>query len=670
MGECQNAPATVMDVMRATNDNLQRVLNKKEYRFQEQIEAIRTAKKETEISYEEVAALPCSPALRRGIWTAVRIVRELVAHLQTHGGYQLRSIYIENTREELPKSQKKRTDPRLRQIEQAYEDLKNQKDLPQECRNVLERCKKENKLDDRQYLYLMQLGKCMYSGKPLDFDHLEATTQIDHILPRCYIPDDSLENRVLVLSGENQRKADDKLLDESICRHQEEWWRHLRRQGLIGDKKLKNLLRRKVTDDEKCGFIARQLVETSQIVQHVTALFKSHYPQVHVRGIKAGLSSELRAQYELYKIRELNDLHHAYDAFLAATMGNFVERFVPYLDDEPSASVRREKLKKLYGDRFDGNAKHGMILTAFQRDQLEEETGEILRNAQKDIDYLKEVWGYHDGHVVYLKREKSGEFWEASCYRAGSASAKRPLKQGLSCVHYGGFDGIQPAFMAAIQFRQKKKRYRKVVGIPLYANIHGQQQAAQVQTYVAQRIPEAEVIRPRILINQLMEWEGNRFLLRGGQTMDAFSDSGSQVRMTIGNGKQLFVSGKDMTTIARLLRDKEKPPKVEDLRQLVLHLLDKFRIQYPCYYEKCADRDIRDIQKRLEEPENMTMDEWKSLVADLLDVMGKQVAKRTWIKCSDLRVRMIPDQNVTLIDQSITGLYEKRTKLWQDSEQL
>lgn len=434
LGEYENQPATIMEVLRATNENFMQLLNNPQYHFQEKIAKERLmelGEPKEEIEYDEIRKLQVSPALKRGIWTAVRIVKELIEHQGCHP----HAIYLENTREETPDEKKQRTQSRLNQVEQMYKELaedKTAEKVPSECWEVLKNCKDKKKLDDQQYLYLLQLGKSLYSGKPLDFDQLSTTTEIDHILPRCYIVDNSIENRALVLKGENQRKGDSLLLEDSIRDSQRPWWNYLRQKGLMGEKKFKNLTRSVVSEEDKQKFIARQLVETGQMVQCVTELFKRYYPDVHVSGIKAGLSSELREQYGLYKIRELNDMHHAYDALLAATMGNFVERFMPWLDSESSAAIRFRKAqeaKKDDNNKVDLSSKHGMILAKFSRDQEDPDTGEIIRNAQQDICYLKAVWGYHDGHVVFLKRQKSGKITEDSRYRAGNKSAKMPLKK-------------------------------------------------------------------------------------------------------------------------------------------------------------------------------------------------------------------------------------------------
>lgn len=662
-GEYQNTPATVMDVLRSTNDNLMQVLHRKEYRFMERIEADNTDPKEGAISYDAVKDLPCSPALRRGIWTSVRVVRELIDHMKCLP----RSIYLENTREETQDHQKKRTTSRLRQIEQAYAHLKTQREAADagalaECRAVLKRCRKENKLNDRQYLYLLQMGKSLYSRKPLDFDQLESTTQIDHILPQCYIKDDSIENRALVLSGENQQKRSNLLIDQSIQENQRGWWRYLHDIGLMGDKKWRNLCRATIGEDEKLGFIARQLVETSLTIQYVTDLFKRHYPRVHIRGIKASLSSELRAQYGLYKLRELNNLHHAYDAFLAATLGNFVERFMPWLDSELTASIRRQKLQDLYGDRFDFTAKHGMILSAFSLNQIDRETGEILRSAQNEICYLKAVWGYHNGHVVHLLRQKSGALFNDSRYRAGSVNAKLRLKKELDTQKYGGFSSVNPAYIAAISYQKGKTRVATLVNVPIYLTKAIEKNPQALQAYLEKDYPQVQIIKPKILINQRISYEGNELLLRSCSEMC--------------NARELFLPTAFHPLLHKILNAPWQLSEADEAQanELIALLFEKLRTHYPIY---------SGILKRLEEKRDAieTLDLAKKCawIVETMKVMaaGSQLGMyaqklpELGIKDNQGRINNKPRNvaHIILIDQSITGLREKRTRLWQDSEQ-
>lgn len=665
LGEYENQPATIMDVLRATNENFMQVLNNPQYHFQEKIAKERLmelGEPKEEIEYDEIRKLQVSPALKRGIWTAVRIVQELIAH--QHGCHP-HAIYLENTREETPDEKKQRTQSRLNQVEQMYKELaedKTAEKVPSECWEVLKNCRDKKKLDDQQYLYLLQLGKSLYSGKPLDFDQLSATTQIDHILPQCYIVDNSIENRALVLSGENQRKADNLLLADSIRDSQRPWWNYLRQKGFMGEKKFKNLTRSMVSADDKQKFVARQLVETGQMVQCVTELFKRYYPDVHVSGIKAGLSSELREQYGLYKIRELNDMHHAYDALLAATMGNFVERFMPWLDNESSAAIRFRKAQeaKKGGDEVDLSSKHGMILAKFSRDQEDPDTGEIIHNAQQEICYLKAVWGYHDGHVVFLKRQKSGKITEASRYRAGHSSAKLPLKKGMSCQRYGGFDSIKPAYIAAISYQKGKQRAGALVNVPIYLAEAIEKNPKVLVDYLEKDYPGVQIIRPKILIRQKIEYEGNELTL--GSCTETY------------NAKELFLPTFLHPILAKIynascvLTDADE----NQLNTLIDVLLEKLSSQYPIY-----SGALKALEAKKSEILSLSIADKGKFIAETMKITsaGKEYAKYSTalpkLGIADkgrLNNKLPHPEKIILIDQSITGLREKRTKLWPDSE--
>lgn len=662
-GDYHGARTTVIAVMRETNDNLMRVLHSKEYHFQEGIEAFNQRECSGDIRYEEVADLPCSPALHRGIWTAVRIVRELVEHMHTHGDYQLRSIFLENTREETSDDQRKRTTSRLHQVEKAYANLAaSSQDVGADCRAALKECQREKHLDDRQYLYFMQLGKSLYSGKPLDFENLAATTQIDHILPQCYIKDNSIENRALVLSGENQRKADSLVLDDSIRQAQRNWWRYLHKQGLIGNKKLKNLLRDTVTVEDKEKFIARQLVETSQMIQRVTDLFKAHYPDVRVRGIKAGLSSSLREQYSLYKIRELNNLHHGYDAFLAATIGTFVYNHMRWLDSEPSEQIRLQKIKEMYGGSFNGRFEHGMILAAFNRDQVDSETGEILRKKEDHIYYLKAVLGYRDGHVVYLKREKTGEMFNITRCRAGSSGAKIRLKGNLDTAKYGGFDSEKPAYIAAISYQNGKKRAAKLVNVPIYLAKAVEEKPQVLQEFLEKEYSQVQIIRPKILMNQRVAYEGSELML--GSCTESY------------NARELFLPMSYHALLYKICKTPWKltPDDEPQLDALIDLLFEKLRKQYPIFGGplKTLEGKKEDILALpLSRKAKFIMETMKITKASKDYAQYQLAVPELGIPYKGRLNSKLPNpQHLILIDQSITGLYEKRTKLWPDSEQL
>ena len=64
------------------------------------------------------------------------------------------------------------------------------------------------------------------------------------------------------------------------------------------------------------------MTETSQSTKVVAELLKEKYPEAEIVYSKAGLVSDFRHEFDLYKSRNYNDLHHADDAYLNIVVGN------------------------------------------------------------------------------------------------------------------------------------------------------------------------------------------------------------------------------------------------------------------------------------------------------------------------------------------------------------
>ncbi|MBQ9437471.1 MAG: type II CRISPR RNA-guided endonuclease Cas9 [Lachnospiraceae bacterium] len=180
------------------------------------------------------------------------------------------------------------------------------------------------------FLYYVQMGKDIYTGKPIDLHELFSNNKydIDHIYPRHFVKDDNIANNlVLTNKGENNKKQDEYPLNSAIRSSEKvrELWDALHRCGLINDEKYKRLTRHSpFTEEEKAGFIARQLVETSQATKGVADLLKQLLPQKDTTIVyaKASNVSDFRHDFGFLKSRKLNDFHHAQDAYLNIVVGN------------------------------------------------------------------------------------------------------------------------------------------------------------------------------------------------------------------------------------------------------------------------------------------------------------------------------------------------------------
>ena len=154
----------------------------------------------------------------------------------------------------------------------------------------------------------------MYTGEAINFDDLmnDNLYDIDHIYPRHFVKDDSIENNLVLVKKENNaHKSDIYPIEEKVQREMYSRWRFLADKGFISREKFNRLTRRThFTEEEKATFISRQLVETRQGTKAVTQILKQAFPAAEVVFSKAGNVSDFRNKYKLYKVRCVLSLIH------------------------------------------------------------------------------------------------------------------------------------------------------------------------------------------------------------------------------------------------------------------------------------------------------------------------------------------------------------------------
>ena len=296
------------------------IINNDKYNFQQMIQEFNNIEDDKKLNYKLVESLATSPATKRGIYQSLKVVEEIVDYI----GYEPKNIVIEMARSN---EEKVRKDTRKEYIKKLYDG----------CKDSIENYKKlKHELDSheitsqRLFLYFIQEGKCLYSGETLNIEDIENQSlyEIDHIIPRTLIKDDSIDNKALVKRECNQNKSANYVLPREYRNiNQKKWWKHLKDNGLMSAKKFHNLIREKYSDEDINGFINRQLVETRQITKHVANILKSYHKKSNVIYLKAELSHNYREKYDLFKFRDINDYHHAHDAYLAAVLGEYKRKF-------------------------------------------------------------------------------------------------------------------------------------------------------------------------------------------------------------------------------------------------------------------------------------------------------------------------------------------------------
>lgn len=201
-------------------------------------------------------------------------------------------------------------------------------------------------------LYEQQNGQCLYSGKPLNLNRLleKGYVEIDHSLPFSRTWDDSQNNKVLVLAGENQNKGNQTPF-EWLGKDEHQWALFVARvNGCRFPYAKKQRILTKKLDEQ--GFIERNLNDTRYIARFLVNFVREN---LHLTGkgknrvfaSNGQITAFLRGRWGLSKVREESDRHHALDAVVVAcstvAMQQKITRFVKYQEGNLQTSERIDR---------------------------------------------------------------------------------------------------------------------------------------------------------------------------------------------------------------------------------------------------------------------------------------------------------------------------------------
>lgn len=490
---------SIMKLLKETKSNFMQIISDRNYNFDEVLERENYRDVKGEITYDDIKSLVCSPAIKKGIWQSILIIKEIINIM----GKNPENIFIEMTRSE---GKKGRTDSRKDQLKKLYdklfEDNNNYFCNKIECNNLVKQLDKvEDKLDQRKYfLYFLQQGKCLYSGAPLNIYDI-AEYEIDHIIPRSLVKDDSFDNLALVCKNYNQLKSDNLTLKKNIIVERKEFWNYLLKYNFISVKKYNNLIREDYRKEDIAGFINRQIVETSQINKHVMNLINKWFEYDIVVCIRSKLISDFRNKYEIYKIRELNNLHHAQDAYLCSVIGNYILTRYPSLKDEfvynNYLKYKNDWLKRGFG----------FVINNMEKDFIDNK-GRLLIDANHWIQKIIKVSSYQDMLVTRKIEKRTGEFYDQNASPKGKNLS--PIKEHLDPQKYGGYSKRKEAYSTLIKYRKNQKEILKMIGIPVMVDKKANGDIDIIKQYIkeATSLEQFEIVKNNIRKNQLIEFKG------------------------------------------------------------------------------------------------------------------------------------------------------------------
>lgn len=677
-------PETIIELMRNDSYNLMELLGDK-FSFMECIEEENAKLTQGQVvnPHDIIDELALSPAVKRAVWQALRIVDE-VAHIKKALPSR---IFVEVARTN--KSEKKKKDSRQKRLSDLYSAIKKddvlQRGLLQDqefgalkfgLSNYDDAALRSKKL----YLYYTQMGRCAYTGNTIDLNLLNTDNyDIDHIYPRSLTKDDSFDNLVLCERTANAKKSDTYPIDNTIQTKQKSFWAFLKHQGLISERKYERLTRiAPLTADDLSGFIARQLVETNQSVKATTTLLRRLYPEIDVVFVKAENVTDFRHDNNFIKVRSLNHHHHAKDAYLNIVVGNvYHEKFTRNfrLFFKKNGANRTYNLAKMFN--YDVKCTNPQDGKAWDK--------------QTSMDTVKKMMASNDVRVTRRVYEQKGQLADINLTKASKVKADiyLPIKGDdlimSQNTKYGGYSDIKNAYYTIIEYSDKKNDSTKsFLPIPIFIATKNLTNQALLE-YINTVLPKANNIRiiyKKVYNDQLLKIDGFNYYL-GGRSNDRFCIDNA-IQLVVPLEMQFYIKlvekftaiiSENKNSILKASSVKSRNPinnQVENItleytQKLFDYLVSKFNETIYTKMRGNKSTDIDSVGRR--QFIKLSLEERCKALAEILNIFTNMNKKLSLSSINVSASRKVVNFKISslnefkIINESITGLYSNEVTI-------
>lgn len=427
-------------------------------------------------------------------------------------------------------------------------------------------------------------------------------------------------------------------------------------KGLISKKKYERLTRAtELSDSELSDFIARQIVETSQSTKAVASLFKELYPDTEIVYVKASTVSEFRHEYDFLKCREVNDFHHAKDAYLNIVVGNVYNERCTH---NKSIFIKGLQTKTYSLNKmFSFNTPNAWSI-----------------DDNKSIKIVRKTMNKNNIRFTRYALTRNGGLFKMNPLKKGSGQVSLKQNSPLSDISkYGGYDRPTSSYFSFVKYEGKKgKEMRRLVAIDSYIKARYE---ANPEKYLSENLglKNPVVLIPVVKYNACIEIDGFR--------MHISSKSSGGKQIVYKPAMQLTVSYDTEKYIRNVVKLNSKPEnyniteldKVSADENLKLFDILTSKMTDTVLKVKFGDMGAKIISHR-DAFEKLDIRKQCFVLAEILKIIHCNIsegnlrfiggAKQSGsIKMSSVISGIKGVKSIYLVHQSVTGLFEKKIDL-------
>ena len=534
----------------------------------------------------------------------------------------------------------------------------------------------------------------MYSNEPIELEDLYNTNiyDVDHIYPFSKSNDDSLVNRVLVKKVANAKKTNDYPISDDVRNKMSKFWKMLADNELIPKEKYQRLIRHTpLTDSDTEGFIKRQIVETNQSVKATIEILKEYFGKdTKIVYSNARNVLEFRARFNFIKCRSLNNLHHAKDAYLNIVVGNILDtkyssEFYKKVNGEGYYNISRPFEYKVEG-AWD------VVRVPVQSAEENKLRYEIQG---KDIDTVRKTM--RKNNILYTVQPilNEGALFDLQIVKKGVKQGALPVKTSdpklLKLLDsyesktdayeawnnkYGGYNSLSTSYFSLVSHMEKGKKYVSFIPIAI-VDVDSCKTDAGLTEYCEKELglQSVEVLRHTILKNTILEFNGFPLSISGKSNGGAVITLNSIVPLILSEESTKTLKAIESYSKKKALYKAELSPdhdgiNEENTAKLFSELISKnseniYRSR-PGNQSKVFDGEATKMFM------DLSLSERCDVIQNVVQYygMGNGLADLSLIggtkKCGTITKGSKIQEgkaDIFIFDRSITGLFEKRTKV-------
>ena len=432
----------------------------------------------------------------------------------------------------------------------------------------------------------------------------------------------------------------------------------------MSSKKFYSLTRNEYKEEDIQGFINRQLVETRQITKHIANVLSNLYPKSKIIYLKAKLSHDYREKYELYKYRTINDYHHAHDAYLAAVLGEFKNKYMNQSITFPMIQEFNFKLKEIGMTNF---LKYGYVINSLDervndiqnnifKTFIDIETGEVLFDSSK---FNKNVANaiYSSDIMISRKNEiRTGKFYKETIFPRKKGNIR--LKDNIPTELYGGYSNVETSYLILIEYNQK----RKLIGIPIEIALKSKKNPQLIHNFILEHlnIKEYTILKNYIPYETLIHYKNQDVYIKGYGIANKVCEVSNAYQLKI--PKNLLYTWR--YTLNKIINKKDVPfinnmpalndDKLKEQAVEILNFLLDSKNKYPLFYN-----EINKIENKINVVDK-SFDEISKIILEIFKIYNGENGNLKEFGLGD-RIGRLSGKNLnsgTLKFKSVTGIFE------------